>query len=283
MSKKMKVALVYDFDGTLCTQNMQDYALIPEFGMTAKIFWPKANKWGDENEAEQVMSSMYYFIKTSQETGIPITREMFYRCGKNIEYFEGVEAWFDRINHYGNMLDLEIEHYIISAGYEEILEGTSIRKYFKEIFGCSYAYNENGNPIWPARVVNYSTKTQYLSKINKGLGKLEDKAVNDFMPDEDRPIPVSKMIYFGDGDTDVPSMRLVKKGGGYSFAVYRPKSHKKHQHAIKLLKDGRVNFAFPADYREGKEIDNAIKTILIKLATERDLQVLQDKENKKKV
>lgn len=279
----MKVALVYDFDGTLCTQNMQDYALIPEFGMQAKNFWAKANKWGDDNEAEQVMSSMYYFVKTSHEKGIPLTREMFYRCGKDVIYFEGVEEWFERINQYGQMLDLEIEHYIISAGYEEILEGTTIRKHFKDIFGCSYAYNDNGNPIWPARVVNYSTKTQYLSKINKGLGKLEDRAVNDFMPDDERPIPLSKMIYFGDGDTDVPSMRLVKKGGGYSFAVYRPKSHKKKQHAFKLLKDGRVNFALPADYREGKEIDNAIKTILIKLATERDLQVLQDKENKKKL
>ena len=125
-------------------------------------------------------------------------------------------------------------------------------------------------------------KPQYLSKINKGLGKLEDRAVNEFMPDEDRPIPFTRMIYFGDGDTDIPSMRLVKKSGGYSVAVYRPKSHHKKK-AIKLLSDGRVNFALPADYSEDSQIDTVVKTILVKLATERDLLVLQEKENKKKL
>jgi len=282
MAKKVKVALIYDFDGTLSTTNMQDYCLIPEFGMTVKNFWHKANTWGEDNCAEQITSSMYYFVRVSHEKNIPLTRKTFFDCAKNIEYFAGVEEWFERINHYGDMLDLEIEHYIISSGFEEIIEGSVIRKYFKEIFGCSYVYNEQGNPIWPARVVNYSTKTQYLSKINKGLGKLEDRAVNEFMPDEERPIPFSRMIYFGDGATDIPSMRLVKKSGGYSIAVYRPKSHHKKQ-AIKLLSDDRVNFALPADYRENTEIDNVVKTILVKLATERDLQVLQEKENKKKL
>lgn len=146
---------------------------------------------------------------------------------QNIQFFEGVENWFERINHYGDMLDLEIEHYVISAGYEEIIEGCAIRKYFKEVYGCAYAYDDKGEAVWPARVVNYSTKTQYLSKINKGLGKLDDRGVNEFMPDEERPIPFTRMIYFGDGMTDIPSMRLVKKGGGYSIAVYKPKSQDK--------------------------------------------------------
>ena len=136
--------------------------------------------------------------------------------------------------------------------------------------------------VWPARVVNYSTKTQYLSKINKGLGKLDDRGVNEFMPDEERPIPFTRMIYFGDGMTDIPSMRLVKKGGGYSIAVYKPKSQDKKK-AVKILKDGRVNFALPADYREDEQIDTVVKTILVKLATERDLNILQEKEEKKKL
>lgn len=282
MVKKVKVALIYDFDGTLSTTNMQDYCLIPKFKMNTKTFWQQANQWWKDNDADQITSSMYYFVKMSREKKIPLSKEIFASCAKDIEYYAGVESWFDRINHYGEMLDLEIEHYIISSGYEEIIEGTTIRKYFKEVFGCAYAYDEDGQPIWPARVVNYSTKTQYLSKINKGLGKLEDRAVNEFMPDEERPIPFTRMIYFGDGDTDIPSMRLVKKSGGYSVAVYRPKSHHKKK-AIKLLSDGRVNFALPADYSEDGQIDTVIKTILVKLATERDLQVLQEKEDKKKL
>jgi 2-hydroxy-3-keto-5-methylthiopentenyl-1-phosphate phosphatase len=282
MVKKVKVALVYDFDGTLSTTNMQDYGLIQLFNMRTKTFWKQANQWWHDNDADQITSSMYYFVKMSQQKKVPLTKKVFYKCGQDIEYYAGVEEWFDRINHYGNMLDLDIEHYIISSGYEEIIEGSSIRKYFKEVFGCAYAYDKKGHPIWPARVVNYSTKTQYLAKINKGLGKLEDRAVNEFMPDKDRPIPFSRMIYFGDGDTDIPSMRLVKKSGGYSVAVYRPKSHHKRK-AIKLLTDGRVDFALPADYSEDGQIDMVIKAILTKMATERDLQILQEKEDKKKL
>lgn len=280
--KLTKVALVYDFDETLSITYMQDYVLIPKLGMKPRNFWPKANRWSEINCADQVTGSMYYFTKIAKEKGIKLTREFFCDAGKNIDYFEGVEEWFDRINEYGHERGLEIEHYIISSGYEEIIAGTSIRCHFKDVFGCSFAFGEDGTPVWPARVVNYSTKTQYMSKINKGLGKLEDRAVNEFMPDDDRPIPYRRMIYFGDGSTDIPSMKIAKDRGGNAIAVYKPKSkHKKA--AIKLLSNDRVNFALPADYRENKEIDKVVKTILDKIATERDLDVLKAKEEKKKV
>ena len=284
VKKVTKVALIYDFDGTLSTTDMQDYALIPELGMKPKDFWPVANQWSIDNGADQVTGSMYYFVKTAKEKGVKLTVENFRNAGKNIVYFDGVEEWFDRITAYGRELDLEVEHYIISAGYEEILQGTKIYKFFKNVFGCSFAFGEDGTPIWPARVINYSTKTQYLSKINKGLGKLEDRLVNEFMPDEERPIPFRRMIYFGDGSTDIPSMKLTKERHSTAIAVYNTKSPRGEakQKAIKLLRDGRVNFALPADYREGKQIDKVIKTILDKLAKERDLEVLQAKEEKKK-
>ena len=284
VKKVTKEALIYDFDGTLSATDMQDYALIPELGMKPKDFWPVANQWSIDNGADQVTGSMYYFVKTAKEKGVKLTVENFRNAGKNIVYFDGVEEWFDRITAYGRELDLEVEHYIISAGYEEILQGTKIYKFFKNVFGCSFAFGEDGTPIWPARVINYSTKTQYLSKINKGLGKLEDRLVNEFMPDEERPIPFRRMIYFGDGSTDIPSMKLTKERHGTAIAVYNTKSPRGEakQKAIKLLRDGRVNFALPADYREGKQIDKVIKTILDKLAKERDLEVLQAKEEKKK-
>lgn len=284
VKRTTKVALIYDFDGTLSTTDMQDYALIPELGMEPHDFWPVANKWSADNGADQVTGSMYYFVKTAREKGIKLTRQMFKNAGKNIVYFAGVEEWFNRISAYGKALNLKIEHYIISAGYEEILEGTKIYKYFNNVFGCSFAYGPDGTPVWPARVINYSTKTQYLSKINKGLGKLEDRLVNEFMPDEKRPIPFRRMIYFGDGSTDIPSMKLTKERNGTAIAVYNPKDHSSvsKNKALKLLKDGRVNFALPADYREGKQIDKVIKTILDKIAKERDLEILQAKEEAKK-
>ena len=281
MAKKVKVALIYDFDGTLSTTDMQNYGLIPTFGMSCKTFWNKANTFGDQNMMEQITSSMYYVFKTAKDKKIPLTRELFFECGKNIQFFEGVENWFERINHYGDMLDLEIEHYVISAGYEEIIEGCAIRKYFKEVYGCAYAYDDKGEAVWPARVVNYSTKTQYLSKINKGLGKNDDVAVNEFTPDEERPIPFKRMIYFGDGMTDIPSMKLTKERGGNAIAVYDQSATSK-QKALRLLVDNRVNFALHADYRENHELDQVVKTILDRIATERDLDILKAREEKKK-
>lgn len=282
MAKKTKVALIYDFDGTLSTTDMQNFALIPELGMKPQDFWREANQWSVDHCADQVTGSMYYFVKMAAEKNIALTRENFAFAGENILYFEGVEGWFDRINEYGRKLNLEIEHYIISAGYEEILCHCKIRHHFKDVFGCSFAFNDEGRPVWPARVINYSTKTQYLSKINKGLGKLEDRAVNEFMPDNKRPIPFNRMIYFGDGSTDIPSMKLTKERGGNAIAVYNPKD-KDREVALKLLRDGRVNFALPADYREHHQLDKVVKTILDKLATERDLDVLKAKEEKKKI
>lgn len=279
--KKTKVAFIYDFDETLSTTYMQDYVLIPELGMKPETFWKKANQWSVNHCADQVTGSMYYFTKVAREKGIKLSRENFCNCGALIEYFEGVKTWFTRINAYGRYLDLDIEHYIISSGYEEIINGCSIRKYFKDVFGCSFAFDDEGYPIWPARVINYSTKVQYLSKINKGLKKTDDKAVNEYTPDEERRIPFKRIIYFGDGLTDIPSMKMVKGRDGTAIAVYRPKSRLKNK-AMQLLRDNRVNFALPADYSEGKDIDNVVKTVLHKLATERDLELLKKREEKKK-
>ena len=280
--KKTKVALVYDFDETLSTTYMQDYVLIPELGMKPETFWKKANQWSIDKCADQVTGSMYYFTKVAREKKIKLSRENLYNCGALIEYFEGVKSWFERINEYGKQLNLDIEHYIVSSGYEEIIEGCSIRKYFRDVFGCSFAFDDEGYPVWPARVINYSTKVQFLSKINKGLKKTDDKLVNEFTPDNKRRIPYKNIIYFGDGLTDIPSMKMVKERQGNAIAVYKPKSSHSRDKAIKLLKDDRVNFALPADYSEGKDIDKVVKTILNKIDTECDLEVLKRREEKKK-
>lgn len=276
-----KVALIYDFDETLSVDYMQSFGLIQSLGMKPDTFWKKANLWSANNNADQITGTMYYFMKTAKEKGVSLSYEDLKKFGKNIEYYNGVLTWFERINNFGKALDLEIEHYIISSGYEEIVEGTEIRKYFRDVFACSYAYGDDGQPVWPARVVNYSIKTQFLSKINKGLGKNDDIAVNEYTPDEERRIPFKQMIYFGDGMTDIPSMKLTKERGGNAIAVYTPHSKAKKK-AMKLLVDNRVNFALPADYSENKEIDIVVKTILDKIATERDLDVLKAKEEKKK-
>ncbi len=281
MPKNNKVALIYDFDETLSTTYMQDYILIPALGEKPETFWAKANQWSRDHCADQITGTMYYVQHAAREKGLKLTKQFLCDSAKSITYFAGVEEWFDRINDYGKKLGLHIEHYIISSGFEEIISGTSIRKHFKDVFGCSYVYGDDDTPIWPARVVNYSGKTQFIAKINKGLGKTEDRAVNEYMPDELRPIPYKQMIYFGDGMTDIPCMKIVKNNGGTSIAVYRPKSNQRHN-AIQLLTDNRVDFALPADYREDSELDHVVKTILNRMATERDLDILKVKEDNKK-
>lgn len=280
--KRTKVALIYDFDETLSVAYMQDYMLIPELGYKPEDFWREANEWSAKNGVDQITGSMFYFKHAYAQKGIKLTKSKLKRYGEPIEFFKGVEDWFTRINKYGRFLDLDIEHYIISSGYEEIIEGCKIRKFFKAVYGCSFVFGEDGTPVWPARVVNYSGKVQYLSKINKGLGKYDDKIVNEYMPDEERRIPFTRMIYFGDGQTDIPSMKMVKNHGGNAIAVYKPHSRKKER-AVTMLRENRVNFALAADYREDKEIDCVVKTLLNRIATERDLEDLKKKENRKKI
>ena len=280
--KRTKVALVYDFDETLSVHYMQDYMLIPELGYKPEEFWHAANEWSAKNGVDQITGSMFYFKYEYEKKGIKLTKAKLKQYGEPIEFYNGVEDWFTRINKYGRFLDLDIEHYIISSGYEEIIEGCKIRKFFKDVYGCAFVFGEDGTPVWPARVINYSGKVQYLSKINKGLGKYDDKVVNEYMPDENRRIPFKRMIYFGDGQTDIPSMKMVKNHGGNAIAVYQPHSRKKEK-AVTMLREHRVDFALAADYREDKDIDCVVKTLLNRIATERDLEELKKKEDKKKI
>ena len=159
-----KVGLIYDFDETLSVDYMQSFGLIQSLGMTPDTFWRKANLWSANNNADQITGTMYYFMKMAKEKSVSLSHKTLTNFGKHIEYYNGVLTWFERINNYGRALGLDVEHYIISSGYEEIVEGTAIRKYFKDVFACSYAYGKDGEPVWPARVVNYSIKTQFLSK-----------------------------------------------------------------------------------------------------------------------
>ena len=185
--------------------------------------------------------------------------------GRDIEYFPGVTDWFDRINAFGQSLGLEVEHYIISSGLKEIIEGTSIAREFKEIFAAFFVYDEHGRPIWPAAAVNYTSKTQFLFRINKGiLDVTEDQALNEYTPDERRRIPFSNMIYIGDGLTDVPCMKLVKRNGGISIGVYQESA------AIvdDMLFNGRVDFVLSADYRADSPMEQTVQAALMRIAAQ---------------
>lgn len=261
-----KVALVYDFDGTLAPGNMQEYGFLQALGyQNPQDFWSACDQLSSAQDAGGILTTQYMFLQEAKRKGLQPTREMFQSFGAKVSFFPGVEEWFARINEYGRARGLEIQHFIDSSGLTEMIEGTKIAKEFTYIYACSYIYNAEGIASWPAVAVDYSTKVQFLSKISKGIREVSDsRRVNAFMPDESRAIPMSRIIYMGDGETDIPSMRIVKAEQGHAIAIYN--GEKKRQFARQLINDGRVNFACPANYTEGSEIDTVVKHILDGLA-----------------
>lgn len=257
--KKTIVALIYDFDKTLCDRDMQEYAFIPNLGLTPEEFWKETDILARENKMDKILACMYMMKEKSQQLGIPLKRENLNKLGEYIKFYPGITEWFSRINEYGNSIGLEVEHYIISSGLKEIIEGTEISKYFKEIYACEFLYDKDGIVTWPAMSVNYTTKTQFLSRINKGVLDIsEDKILNAKMLDEDRRISTKNMIYIGDGFTDIPSMRMVREKGGYAIAVYQ---QNKLDTVKDLLKEDRIDYAVLADYSKDSTIDTLIKEL----------------------
>ncbi len=266
--KRPAAAIMYDFDKTLCTRDMQEYSFIPGLGISAKAFWDEAAKLSDSG-MDKILAYMYLMLKKAREADKPIKRENFVAMGKDIDFFAGVTGWFDRITAYGAERNLSVEHYIISSGLKEIIEGSQIRDKFRKIYACEFHYDANGVADWPCVSVNYTTKTQFLFRINKGvLDFSDDVALNRFVPDDERPVPFRNMVYIGDGMTDVPCMKIVKANGGRSIAVYRKGQKKKVED---LLVHNRVDFVSPADYSEGGDLDSLVKKIIDNMTVTNDL------------
>lgn len=255
-------AIVYDFDGTLSPGSMQQHSLLPELGFSnAQDFWNEVKLRNKNIDGDEILTYMHCLLSVS---AAGIAKDDLARHGQILPLFEGVVSWFDRINSFASDKGLELEHYIVSSGFREMIESSSIAANFKHIFASRYAY-ENGKAVWPAVAVNYTTKTQYLFRINKGVeNNWDDKSVNTFISMNLRPIPFERMIFIGDGDTDIPSMKMIKHQGGYSVAVFdEEKFRDSHQEKVyQLISEDRANYVCPADYRNGSQLDVTIKGIL---------------------
>lgn len=259
------VALVYDFDGTLAPGNMQEFGLLQALGYDSPAeFWNLCDQIAKTNDAGGIAVVMYAIQAEAERAGLRCSREFLRQYGSLVQFFPGVVDWFAHINAYAAQLGIEVKHYINSSGIKEMIEGCSIAKEFEQIYACTYLYDAKGDACWPAVVVDYTKKTQFLFKINKGIREVSDKVrINEFVPSDERPVPFERMIYFGDGETDVPCMRTIKSNGGHSFAVYG--NEKKRALAQQLLSEGRVNFACPADYTQEGQLMEIVKRILDKV------------------
>ena len=280
--KQPTIALVYDFDGTLSPLNMQEYDFLKAIGIKDKAqFWEENTKLTEQHDANNVLCYMRLMILKAQAAGVSLKREQFREFGASIKLYKGVEEWFDIIKDLGRENNVHIEHYINSSGLREMIEGTPIAKRFKEIYACSFMYVD-GVAVWPAVAVDFTTKTQFLFMINKGISRIsENYKVNQYRPESERPVPFRHMIYFGDGDTDIPCMKLVKQHGGNSIAVYQPQNKSKRANAERLVQSGRVNFACGADYSKGGEMYKIVEAIIRQIRSNYNFDQLQLKNRKR--
>lgn len=264
MPERPIFALSYDFDKTLSPRNMQEYAFVDDIGMTARDFWDECNDYMRQKHMDDILAYMYVMLKKARGKFL-LTRKTLNELGSGVELFPGVDTWFQRINAYAEQKGMKAEHYIISSGLKEIIEGTSIAPEFERIYAAEYCYDEDGIPVWPAMAVNYTSKTQFLYRINKGVFEVTDSnGLNEFMPEEKRRVPFRNMVYIGDGYTDVPCMRVMRTNGGHAIAVFSDNMDRMSE----LILKGRADYAVHADYSAGSEMEKAVFALIDLAAAE---------------
>ncbi len=260
-NQKPKMAICYDFDKTLSPDDMQSFTLIPSFGIDKEAFWKESNDIAVTNLMDKNLAWMYELVKYSQFKEKSLKREYFREAGKEVELYKGVETWFDRISQYAEKNGIELEHYIISSGLKEIIEGSKIAKHFKRIYASTYLYSKDEIAIWPAQAINYTNKTQFIFRIAKGCLDEYDEKVNDSVPESELRIPYENIVYIGDSETDIPCMRLVKSKGGYSIGVFDPEKDNRGR-VYQLFNDDRLSFYAPADYSARGQLSHYLKQII---------------------
>lgn len=275
MEERPIFALSYDFDKTLSPRNMQEYAFIDDVGMTADAFWDECNRYMRENHMDDILAYMYIMLKKARGKFL-LNRSALNELGRGVELFPGVDTWFDRVNAYADSKGVKAEHYIISSGLKEIIEGTSIADKFERIYAAEYCYDEDGIPVWPAMAVNYTSKTQFLYRINKGVFEVTDSdGLNEFMPEEKRRVPFRNMVYIGDGYTDVPCMRVMRTNGGHAIAVFSDDMDRMSELVLK----GRADYAVRTDYSAGSDMEKTVFALIDLVAAENVTAKLRAQSN----
>ena len=271
------IAICYDFDKTLTPDDMQAQGYIQSVGYDVRRFWEETDLLAHEQGMDSNLAYMYKMVREA-EGNLILNRRALMDYGSRVQVFPGVESWFERIRAYGETEKVLVEHYIISSGLKEMIEGTEMARSgaFERIYASSFCYNERGVAVWPAQAVNYTNKTQFLFRIQKGTLDVNDPAVNDFFPPDRIRIPFRNMIYIGDSDTDIPCMRLVNANGGYAIGVYNPETGNKEK-VRKMIRDHRIRYYAPADYSEGSELDRLVRQIIRRTA---ENEVLEECHNR---
>lgn len=272
MNKDLPVlAVCYDFDKTLTPDDMQAQGYIQSVGYDVQNFWAESNGLAKDNEMDQNLAYMFV-MKREAEGKLVFTKKTLENAGMGIKLFPGVKEWFERIRKFGEENGVVVEHYVISSGLKEMIDATDIARAgaFKKVYANSFYYNAKGVAEWPAQIVNYTNKTQFLFRISKGCLDINDPRINEYYPPEKIRVPFRNIVYIGDSDTDVPCMKLVNTNGGHSIGVFDPKTVDKTK-VYKMMHDNRIKYFVPADYSVGSELDVLLQSIISKTSAQENL------------
>lgn len=275
------IAICYDFDKTLSPDDMQAQGYIQSVGYEVESFWKESNGLAEDNDMDQNLAYMFTMLRKAHGRFV-FNREALRDYGAKVQLFPGVETWFKRIKEYGKEKGVIVEHYIISSGLKEMIEGTKVAKEFEKIYASSFYYDEQGVAQWPAQAINYTSKTQFLFRIEKGTLDVNDSAVNDYFAPEDIRIPFRNMIYIGDSDTDIPCMKLINTNSGHSIGVFNPETQDKRK-VYRMMEDKRIKYYAPADYTEGSELDMLVKNIIDTTASNEKLMSIHYRNKQEQV
>lgn len=270
MEKEPILAICYDFDKTLSPDDMQAQGYIQSIEYEVADFWKESNKLASDNDMDQNLAYMYMMASKSRGK-VLFTKDTLHKDGSKVQLFPGVSTWFDRINEYGKSKGVIVEHYIISSRLKEMIEGTEVADKFKKIYASSFYFDSDGVAVWPAQVVNYTNKTQFLFRIEKGVLDINDQGVNSFFEPNQYRVPFRNMVYIGDSDTDIPCMKLVNINGGHSIGVYNSKTKDKSK-VFRMLDENRIKYFVPADYTEGSKLEQLVHQIIDRTITNEILE-----------
>ena len=279
------IAIVYDYDRTLSPRPMQEDVIFERIGVEASKFWSMADELKGNKSYEDELAWIRLLLDNPS-----------FRClsnldlegmGRNLKFYPGVPEMFAELEvglHSDKYLrhGVALEHYIVTSGLKSVLAGSILSQNVQAIFGCELDEDEEGRVYWPKRIISHTAKTQYLFRITKGLEYVDlSHDVNDHMPEPERRIPFSNMLYIGDGPTDVPCFAVISSRGGKSLAVYDPSSKVSFATCMSLREAQRVDEIAEADYRQNTHLRRLMEHYVIQMADRIVLQ--QEMEHERKV
>ena len=276
------IALIFDCDDTLCEDTTT--FLLKELGIDPEKFWQSVNLMVRRGW-DPPLACMRKLLLMSKSGQIELTKATLRETGSKLSFFPGIPDVFDDLRGYLAEIEelketkVELEYYVVSSGFEELIKNSKIATYVNDIFGCTFETGaQTGVLQFPKSIITFTEKTKFLFSINKGIsGELLRKSpyeVNNSIPEKDRRIPFNNMLYIGDGPSDIPCFSVLMHNQGYGIGVYQRKTVSK---GWQLAKGHRMTVGpYPADYSRGTPlrtmIQRTIKEIALRIALNQQLR-----------